>query len=177
MSCYIWHKTNTAFHKKNIIPTVKHGVWGCFAASGPGRPAIHWWNHELCTIRKSWMRMSSHQFVTSSTLGLCRPQAHQKIHHWMAQNKNKIKVLEWPSQSPGLNPIEMLWHDLKQSIRARKPSNVAELKQFCKEECAKIPPKQCEKSHCQLSQTLDCSCCCKGCHNQFLDLGGNYFFT
>ncbi len=34
-------KTNTAFHKKNIIPTVKHGggsvmVWGCFAASGPG---------------------------------------------------------------------------------------------------------------------------------------------
>ncbi len=33
--------------------------------------------------------------------------------------KNKIKVWEWPSQSPGLNPIEMLWHDLKQSIHAR----------------------------------------------------------
>ncbi|KAF7642649.1 hypothetical protein LDENG_00253840 [Lucifuga dentata] len=34
-------KTNTAFQKKNIIPTVKHGggsvmAWGCFAASGPG---------------------------------------------------------------------------------------------------------------------------------------------
>ncbi len=41
VSRYIWHKTNTAFHKKNIIPTVKHDggsvmVWGCFAASGPG---------------------------------------------------------------------------------------------------------------------------------------------
>jgi len=38
-------KSNTAFHKKNIIPTVKHGegsvlVWGCFAALGPGRLAI-----------------------------------------------------------------------------------------------------------------------------------------
>ncbi len=38
-------ETNTAFHKKNIIPTVNHGggsvmVWGCFAASGPGWLAI-----------------------------------------------------------------------------------------------------------------------------------------
>ncbi len=45
MSRYIWCKTNTAFHKKNIIPTVKRGggivmVWGCFAASGPGRLVI-----------------------------------------------------------------------------------------------------------------------------------------
>ncbi len=59
--------------------------------------------------------------------------------------KNKMKVLEWPSRSPGLNPIEMLWHDLKQSIHARKPSNVAELKQFSKEEWAKIPPRRCER--------------------------------
>ncbi len=59
--------------------------------------------------------------------------------------KNKIKVFEWPSQSPDLNPIEMLWHDLKQSIHARKPSNVAELKQFCKEEWAKIHPQRCER--------------------------------
>ncbi len=34
----------TAFQKQNIIPTVKYGgsvmVWGCFAASGPGRLAV-----------------------------------------------------------------------------------------------------------------------------------------
>ncbi|KAK3507430.1 hypothetical protein QTP70_020631 [Hemibagrus guttatus] len=48
--------------------------------------------------------------------------------------KNKMKTLEWPSQSPDLNPIEVLWHDLKKVVHARKPSNVAELQQFCKDE-------------------------------------------
>ncbi len=83
--------------------------------------------------------------------------------------KNKIKVLEWPSQSPDLNLIEMQWDDLKQFIHAWKPSNVAELNQFCKEELAKIPPQRCERllaSYCK-------RCCCKV---WLLDLGGNYFF-
>ncbi len=45
VSHYIWRKSNTAFQKKNIIPTVKYGggsvmVWGCFAASGPERLAV-----------------------------------------------------------------------------------------------------------------------------------------
>ncbi len=39
----------------------------------------------------------------------------------------------------------MLRHDLKQSIHAQKPSNVAELKQFCKEEWDKIPPQRCDR--------------------------------
>ncbi|KAK1795029.1 hypothetical protein P4O66_010218 [Electrophorus voltai] len=53
--------------------------------------------------------------------------------------KNKIKTLEWPSQSPDLNLTEILWHDLKKEVYARKPSNVAKLQQFYKDEWAKIP--------------------------------------
>ncbi|KAK3560375.1 hypothetical protein QTP86_006459 [Hemibagrus guttatus] len=59
--------------------------------------------------------------------------------------KNKMKTLEWPSQSPDLNPIEMLWHDLKKVVHARKLSNVAELQQFCKDKWAKIPPQRCNR--------------------------------
>ncbi|KAK3564765.1 hypothetical protein QTP86_025281 [Hemibagrus guttatus] len=45
VSHYVWRKSNTAFQKKNITPTVKYGggsvmVWGCSAASGPGRLAV-----------------------------------------------------------------------------------------------------------------------------------------
>ncbi len=62
----------------------------------------------------------------------------------MVQEK-LIKGLEWPSQSPDLNPIEIVWHDLKQSIHAQKPSNVAEIKPFCKEGWTKILPQQSER--------------------------------
>ena len=41
-----------------------------------------------------------------------------------------LNVLEWPSQSPDLNPIENLWCDLKIAVHQRNPSNLKELEQF-----------------------------------------------
>ena len=56
---------------------------------------------------------------------------------------NKVKVLEWPSQSPDFNPIENLWVELKKSVRARRPTNLTQLHQLCQEQWAKIHPTYC----------------------------------
>ena len=56
-----------------------------------------------------------------------------------------LNGLEWPSQSPDLNPIENLWYDLKIAVHQRNPSNLKELEQFCLEEWPKIPVARCVK--------------------------------
>jgi hypothetical protein len=53
---------------------------------------------------------------------------------------NKVKVLEWPSQSLDLNHIE-----LKKCVRAKRPTNLTQLYQLCQEEWAKIHPNYCGK--------------------------------
>ncbi|XDV28874.1 hypothetical protein PO909_032071 [Leuciscus waleckii] len=54
-------------------------------------------------------------------------------------HNNSVTVLEWPSQSPDLNPIEHLWRDLKMAVHQRLPSNLTELERICKEEWQRIP--------------------------------------
>lgn len=49
--------------------------------------------------------------------------------------------MEWPAQSPDLNPIENLWMVLKRAIssRNRSPQTVADLLMIIREEWDKIP--------------------------------------
>ena len=55
-----------------------------------------------------------------------------------------MRVLEWPSMSPDLNPIENLWKTLKSRVHARRLSNLAELGCFAKEKWSKIPVETCQ---------------------------------
>ena len=51
---------------------------------------------------------------------------------------NGISTLNWPSQSPDLNPIENLWNTLKIKVHKQNPQNIKQLGELCKEEWGKV---------------------------------------
>ncbi len=60
-------------------------------------------------------------------------------------NDHGVTVLDWPSNSPDLNPIEHLWGIVKRKMRDTRPNNADDLKATVKETWASIPPQQCHK--------------------------------
>ena len=109
---HVWRIANTAYEQKNLLPTVKHGsgnvrVWGCFSASGPGRCiSTNFWP-ESPAISQGVEAGIKMDYATRQW-----PKAFQLKYKGMASEK-EYSYSYWPSQSLDLNPIEMLWRDLK----------------------------------------------------------------
>jgi transposase len=54
-------------------------------------------------------------------------------------DKNVPELLDWPANSPDLNPIENLWNIVKRNVEKREPKNQKELQCFMVEEWNSIP--------------------------------------
>ena len=61
------------------------------------------------------------------------PKHKSKLTITFLKRKN-INVIEWPSYSPDLNPIENVWSILKMRVKKRNPINETELHKFIEEE-------------------------------------------
>ena len=48
------------------------------------------------------------------------------------------EVIDWPSNSPDANPIEILWSVIKRRVEKRRPSNLNELNKFLHDEWNKV---------------------------------------
>ena len=112
-------------------------LWGCFASGGTA--ALH--KIDGIMKEKNYVDILKQHLKTSVLLKLGRkwvlqmgndPKHTSKVVvKWL---KDKVKVLERPSQCPDLNPIDNLAAELKKSVRARRSTKLTPLHQLGQEE-------------------------------------------
>lgn len=148
----VWRCPGAPSKKSHFRQLIKHGggsvmVWGAITSHGVG---------ELLFIDGI---MDSKVFLHTLKLGLMRtcrrfglsppdiilqqdndPKHTSKMtRQWLTEHH--LRVMDWPSCSPDMNPIENVWAHIKRRLYARisKPSNIQELKAAILEEWYSTP--------------------------------------
>ena len=133
---FVRKRPQEAFSPPCISPTLKHPtsvmIWGCMASNGIGR--LH--------ICEGMMNATKYAAVLETKLLACarslfpdeywifqddNAPCHQAklVKRWM--QSHRVAHMNWPAQSPDLNPIENLRHRINVIIAQNKPSNKREL--------------------------------------------------
>lgn len=146
---YVRRPRGKRFESRYCIKTLKHGggsvmVWGCFSAAGLG-PL-----HRINGIMD--------QYVYKNILmDVMLPYAEWEMPlRWVFQqdndpkhtsrlvktwlNDHNITVMNWPPQSPDLNPIENLWEIVKRKINRENVKNADDFFKRVQTAWNEVPP-------------------------------------
>ncbi len=148
----VWRKRGEAHNPRCLRSSVKFPqsvmVWGAMSSAGVG---------PLCFLR-SKVNTAIYQEILEHFL---LPAADQLYGDFIFQQDLApahnakatstwfkdygIPLLNWPANSPDLNPIENLWGIVKRKMRYSRPNNAEELKATIRATWALITPEQCHR--------------------------------
>ncbi len=83
-------------------------------------------------------------------------------------NYHGVTVLDWPANSPDLNPIENLWVIVKRKMRDTRPNNADDTKAAIKSTWASITPEQCHRLIAFMPRRIDAVTHAKGGPTKYL---------
>ena len=153
---WVWKRPGSALTQQHVSGTVKFGggslmIWGCMTAHGVGY---------MCQIEGRMDAalyteiLDDYIFKTVDHYEMDRerfvfqqdndPKHTSKLAKDWFQD-NGVELLDWPAQSPDLNPIEHLWFHLKRRLGAYQDAlkSMLELWERVQEEWEKIPKETC----------------------------------
>lgn len=142
---------------RTVQGTIKHGggnimLWGCMLWDGVGhmcRIDGGMDQHLYKDILEDYLHSSAEYYGHSIANMVFQhdndPKHKSKlVTEWL--RSKEIEVLDWPAQSPDLNPIEHLWSHLKRRLNAYEtsPTSMQELWERTETEWNKIDPNVCQ---------------------------------
>jgi transposase len=152
-----WKTRGAKLQPHHVQPTVKHGggslvVWGCMSRHGVGNLVRidGGLNAELyCKILEEDLAASV-EFYGDSLANFVFQQDNDPKHtsklaqKWIADHS--VEVLDWPAQSPDLNPIEHLWEYVKRKLADydAAPTSMYALWERLEKEWSAIPASVCK---------------------------------
>jgi hypothetical protein len=155
---WTWKRVGAPLTDRTTIPTVKHGggsvmVWGCMGWEGVGVLT----EVEGIMDAKQYVEILDAGVMESvEKLGMDEEEFYfqqdndpkhtsKRASAWF--EVNGIKLLDWPPQSPDLNPIEHLWQHVKRQLHKypSPPTSIHGLWDRIVVEWNKVPAQTCQK--------------------------------
>jgi len=177
---YCWKKRGERLRGQHVTPTLKHGggsimVWACFCAFGPGYCCQIEGNmtaEDYCGILDSDLRDSLDHF-SGNIPGPIFQQDNDPKHtaritrEWLKDSG--MEILDWPPQSPDLNPIEYLWFIVKQKLKVYPTvaKNCDELFDRVVEIWWALSPEECSKMVESMPRRITAVLKAKGGHTKY----------
>ena len=140
----VWRRLGMAHDPKHTTSSVKHGggsvmAWACMASNGTGSLVFI---DDVTKDRGSRMNSEVYRDILSAqiqpnatkltgqrfTIQMDNDPKHTAKATQEFFKAKKWNILQWPSQSPDLNPIGHAFHLLKTKLKAERPTNKQQLK-------------------------------------------------
>jgi len=150
--CRVWREPEEEYDTSCLAATVKRSpgrmFWGCFSYQGLGpliplRSSVTGLTHAEVLRRYAIPTLRKFFPQNDGILQEDNARPHTSKVAAAVRESANVKTLIWPAQSPDLNPIENLWHEMKHAIRRRDPapSSLLQLEKYVKSAWKDIPPE------------------------------------